>query len=304
MEIYNRHYVSYGDYSVTRLIDTPRRVQLHKRYGDIVTPNPRYQVGSFIGTAVHELIEKYLRMKYAGDEKVELEKTVAHPFETARGIRMVTGKFDILYDKVDLIDNKAVNVWAIIFDRNMVKWHEQQNLYAYLLHLRGVDIKTLTIAAWFKDWKEGDALRDKTYPQDQYQEYKLELWPWEATEMFLEDRLSLHIVCEDDTDNDLPECSPDDRWERFPKGEVHQYAVMKNKFAKRAVRVFGTMEEAREYIRTWKGQTADSFVEVRHAQRKRCTKYCSVCDYCNHYVEYCKKIKTNTLNTIIPISEI
>jgi len=326
MEIYNKHYVSYGDYSVTRLIDTPMRVQLSKRYGDIAIPNPRYQVGSFIGTAVHELVEKYLRMKYAGDEKVELEKTVAHPFmipshirtpdygdtfsnpnfkEQDDRIRMVAGKFDILYDKVDLIDNKAVNVWALIFDRNMVKWHEQQNLYAYLLHLRGTDIKTLTIAAWFKDWKEGDAIRDKTYPQDQYQEYKLELWPWDVTERLLESKLYDHVCCENFKDNDLPECSSEDRWERFPKGEVHQYAVMKNKFAKRAARVFKTMSEAREYVRgPWKGQTTDSFVEVRHAQRKRCEKYCSVCDYCNHYIEYCKKKKTDTLNDIIPISEI
>lgn len=304
MEIYNKHYKSYGDYSVTTLIDTPRRVQLTKRYGAIAIPNPKYQVGSFIGTAVHKLIEQYLRMKYSDDEKVELEKTVAHPFETARGIRLVTGKFDILYDAVDLIDNKVVNIWAIIFDRNMKKWNEQQNLYAYLLHLRGVDIKTLTIAAWFKDWKEGDALRDRTYPQSQHIEYKLKLWPWEQSEALLLSSLDAHTACEELADNDLPECSPEDRWERFPGGETHQYAVMKNNKAKRATRVFPTMSKAREFVRTWTKQTGESFIEIRHAQRKRCERYCSINSFCNHYIEYSKEKKTNTLNTIIPIGEL
>jgi hypothetical protein len=206
--MYNQHYKSYGDYSVTGLIDTPRRVQLNKRYGEIAVPNPRYQVGSFIGTAVHELIEKYLRMKYSGDEKVELEKTVAHPFAIGDKIRMITGRFDVLYDKKDLIDNKAVNVWALIFDRNMEKWHEQQNLYAYLLHLRGTDVETINIAAWYKDWKEGDAIRDKAYPQDQHQEYQLKLWPWDVTEELLMDRLNIHVACEELSDTDLPKCSP------------------------------------------------------------------------------------------------
>jgi hypothetical protein len=79
---------------------------------------------------------------------------------------------------------------------------------------------------------------------------------------------------------------------------------MKNKYAKRAIRVLDSMGKAREFIKTWKTQTGESYVEVRHAQRKRCEKYCSVCDYCNHYVDYLKKKKTNTLNTIVPIGEL
>jgi hypothetical protein len=259
---------------------------------------------------VHELIEKYLRMKYSSEEDVELEKTVAYPFLLENSventeIRIVTGRFDVLYGRKHIHDNKVVNVWAKIFDPKMKEWHEQQNMYAYLLHLKGTDVETININAWYKDWKEGDALRDRTYPQTQHEEYRLKLWPWQETEQFLLERLFLHAGCEQKDDKDLPACTPEERWERFPSGETHQYAVMKHDKAKRATRVFKTMTEATIYVREHpKGLSDKSFIEVRHAQRKRCEKYCKIKEYCNHYVEYAKKKKTNTLNEKVMLSEV
>jgi hypothetical protein len=303
MEIYSRHYRSYGDFSVTSLINPPRNVILTKRYGSIADTDPWYQTGSFIGTAVHEYIEKCLRLMYGNSDEIELERTVAVPFSVGDKVRIVTGKFDILHHRENLVDNKVVNVWARIFDPKWEKYTEQQNFYAYLLHLRGVDLKTINLMVWYKDWIEGNALRDKHYPQRPVEHFELPLWAWEDSAELLRQRLGILMFCDDVSDADLPECTPEERWERFPKGETAQYAIMKNDKAKRATRVFPTMEEAIKHARTVKGVGADSFIEVRHAVRKKCEKYCSVNSFCNHYVEYCKKKKTDSLNEKVMLKE-
>jgi hypothetical protein len=218
--------------------------------------------------------------------------------------RLVTGRFDILYDDKHMYDIKTTNVWKLIFDPKMEEWHEQQNLYAYLLHRRGIDVETINILAVYKDWRAAMALRDKKYPQDQVQEYQLKLWDWQESEDFLYDKLTMHMESEKQDDKDLPACTATDRWDRLPSGRAVEYAVMKNKKSQRALRVLPSLDKAIEYVNKTKAVTADSFIEVRQGIRKRCVQYCEVNDYCNHFIEYSKKVAANKLNEIIPISKV
>jgi hypothetical protein len=300
-------YVSFGDYSVTELITPPRQVQLRKRYGNMASPELTAIVAGIMGTAVHEYFEKMLRLYAVLDPKYQLERSVLDSFNTTKGFelvkRIVSGRFDVLYDNKDMYDIKTANVWKLIFDPDMIEWHQQQNLYAYLLHRRGVDVQSINIVAVYKDWKEGNALRDKTYPQNQVEEYKLTLWPIEQTKEYLHERLKLHVNHEDVPDNELTPCTSEDRWDRLASGRIVEYAVMKNPKAKRAMRVLASMDEAVEYAKTAK-TTGESFIEVRHGVRKKCEKYCKIKDFCNQYVEYAGKKKHNKLNDIIMLSEL
>ena len=288
-EMEQDRYQSSGDYSVTSLINPPRVVRLQKRYSDQIPLDPSSMVAGMTGTAVHEYAEKYLTkwiaktgyQDYVLEE--ELKLTVLR--------RVVSGRYDIR-DGLNLWDIKNIKVWKLIFDPEFKEFHEQQNLYAYLLHKdKGVTLKTINILAFYKDWIESSALRDHHYPQSQVCEYELEMWPLARTEEFLMDRLQLHIDAEDTPDNELPVCTREERWERHQGGSTVQYAIMKNPKAKRATRVLktGDLDDALDMANGMKGMTRDSFIEVRYAKPKRCVNYCNIKEHCSFWKHWDKR---------------
>ncbi len=304
-EIYGREYRSLGDYSATSLIDPPRKVQLTKRYGHLVRPTIESMIAALVGTAVHEKMEQLLRLANVKNPDYMLERNVMHPLLSGPDgteTRLVAGKFDILYKEQDLYDIKTVKTWKLIFDPEMTDWHEQQNIYAYLLYQRGIEIKTLNIVAFYLDWIEANAIRDKRYPQSPIVQYKLKLWDMAETSEFIQKRLDMHVAAEYEKDEDLPKCTLEERWERLP-----EFALMKNAKAKRATKVLrdgATFEDALRAARSTKGMGTDSYIEARHSVRKRCDKYCKVKDYCSQYQAYARKKNSQGLNTIYPLSEV
>ena len=174
--IYGKQYRSLGDYSATSLISPPRLVQLGKRYGHKVEPTVESQIASLVGTGVHEKMESLLNLANVKNPDYMLERSVVHSFPVGMGSRLVSGKFDILREEKHLYDIKTAKTWKLIFDPDMVDWHEQQNIYAYLLHMRGIKVESLNILAFYLDWIESNAIRNKGYPQAPIVEYNLSLW--------------------------------------------------------------------------------------------------------------------------------
>jgi hypothetical protein len=294
-------YSKSGDYSVTDLINPPRVVHLKKRYGHKVSPPLDGMVASSLGTAIHEYFEKYLDLwcdkhdydGYVLEEQVQIE----------RQGRRVSGRYDIR-EGSSLYDLKSIKVWKLIFDPTLVEYHEQQNLYRLLLKLdKDVDLDELNIVAIYKDWQEGNALRDRSYPQHQIIEYSLNLWDLKDTEKFLDTKLAELIRCEDVKDEELPVCSRDERWERHQGGETLHYGILKNRKAKRATKVVkgGSLDDALGVARTLKGMTKDSVIEIRYALPRRCQKYCDVNEYCSFWKDWCQKNKKGTVNDYVPI---
>jgi hypothetical protein len=295
-EMERERYSKSGDYSVTDIISPPRVVHLKKRYGHLATPDLGASIPSMLGTAIHEYFEKYLKLwidkhgydKYTLEEQVQIE----------RQGRKVSGRYDIR-EGDQLYDLKSIKVWKLIFDKNLDEYHEQQNLYRLLIYLdKGKTVNGLNIVAIYKDWQEGNALRDRNYPQQQVIEYALSIWPFAKTEEFLDVKLAELIRCEEVEDEALPICTRDERWERHPGGETIHYAILKNRQAKRATKVVrgGTLEDATKIARGMKGMTAASVIEARYAMPKRCMKYCDVNEYCSFYKAWAQAHKKGTVN--------
>jgi hypothetical protein len=298
-EMENERYKKSGDYSVTDIISPPRVVHLKKRYGHLAKKTLDGSIASMLGTAIHEYFEKYLEFwcdkhdydGYALEEQVQIE----------RQGRKISGRTDIREDTL-LYDLKSIKVWKLIFDPNLVEFHEQQNLYRLLIKLcLGVEIEQLNIIAIYKDWQEGNALRDRAYPQQQVIEYELAKWSYVESEKFLDVKLAELIRCEELSDEDLPVCSRDERWERHPGGETIHYGILKNRKAKRATKVVrgGTLDEALVVARGMKGMTTDSVIEIRYALPKRCQKYCDINESCSFYKHWCAKHKKGQVNDYI-----
>jgi hypothetical protein len=294
-----KHYRSLGDYSATQLIDAPRVVALKKRYGHLTQPTLEQQIASFIGTGIHSHFERNLKLVSAKHPEYLLERSVTVPvFVNGDEYRLVSGTFDILHNDEDIYDIKTVNVWKKVFDPDMVDWHNQQNIYAWLLRQRGLDIKSINIIAIYKDWVSASAVRSKEYPQNQVCHYQLSLWDMEDQQSYIEGRLNEHVKCENLGDDKLPTCTPEERWER----QGTKYAVMKNKNSKRAMKVCSTLEEAHKAVHHLK-VTADSFVEVRPSKRTRCEAWCNVNKYCSVHQDYIESL-SDTTNWIIPVSKL
>jgi hypothetical protein len=303
-ELERDRYKKTGDYSVTDIISPPRIVHLRKRYGDDVDQPLSSVVPAMVGTAIHDYFEKYLKLWIAKHNYTDyvLEEEVATNVTMGKGeTRKISGRYDIR-DGLDLYDLKTCKTWKLIFDPGMIEWTEQQNLYNYLLWCNGVTLDSINVVAVYKDWQVGYALRDKSYPQEQIMEYKLNKWPMTDTKKFMWDKLKVLVANEDVEDGALPQCTREERWERFSGGHQVEYAIMKSAKAKRAARVIKTnLDDAYAWANAATGITPDSFIEVRYAKRTRCEDYCAVNKHCKSYQQYIKAKKNDTLNDFLPI---
>lgn len=282
-DIYSRHYYSLGDYSATTIIDSPRRVRLFARYGGGLTYTPESQAASLVGTAVHEKVESLLQLANVKHPTYLVERGMAEAVEVYEGItRLLGGKPDIVApDEHSLIDIKTCKTWKIIFDPHHEEWTKQVNIYRWLLEQKGFEINNLTAVAFFLDWVESQKMKNHQYPPEPIVEYKIDLWPMKEAEEFIMTRMRMHVDCEDLADNELPPCTKDEMWETDTK-----FALMKDENAKRAMKVFHDAKDITEAVaEAVKMPTVskDSFIEIRHGERKRCNKFCAVNEYCNCY---------------------
>lgn len=284
IDMWQRGEHTFGDYSVTTLLRPPQMVQLEKRYGERVQRSVESLISAFIGTGVHDLFERQLKYKAVLEPKYLVERTIMDKIQD----RIITGRFDVLWNKQHLYDFKTCKTWKKVFDPGMVEWHEQLNVYAHLLRNRGLEIDSLTVIAMYLDWVRMKAIRDREYPQSPVIEYKLTLWPDEVAGKFLRDRIDLMKTNEDIRDEDLPACSDEERWMRHEGTKLpFVFAVMSRPDAARALRVCETLEEAREVASNSKScQAGLSFIEKRYAVAKRCEDWCTINQYCFQYRQY------------------
>jgi hypothetical protein len=294
LQQWGKRYRSFGDYSVTTLLNPPRIVHLGKRHGSEVVKPPEQTIAAFIGSGVHSMFEESLKYHAVIDPRYEIERTVYDKIDD----RLITGKFDILWDGKHLYDIKTCKTWKKIFDPNMEEWHQQLNIYAYLLHNRKLDIRSINIIAVYLDWSKVYAMRDLSYPAERVIEYELNLWDWDFTEKFLRERVNLMKITEKVMDDELPPCTDEEMWVR--NADI-KYAILQNASAKRAYRVCDSLSEAREVASKWKGlEVGSSFIEVRKPSRKRCEDWCDINSFCNQYTEYCaRKQSRNEMERII-----
>jgi hypothetical protein len=303
MEMWQRRHKSYGDYGVTTLLKPPRMVQLERRYGDRVIRPLEGLVSAFMGHGVHSAFEENLRLKSILEPRYDVERTVVDKIED----RLISGRYDILWDNKDLYDIKTTKVWKVVFDPHFEEWHQQLNLYAYLLKRRGLEIASINIIAVFMDWSAQRAMRERLagnggYPPDPVMEYTLELWPYEKSEHFIIERINAMKDAENLDDASLPLCTSEERWMRTETGGEAAYALMLKPDARRATKICQTLDEAVATAKITKGIVAgQSYIEVRYPVAKRCESFCAINEYCNQYEKYMASKVHNNLMERIPL---
>jgi len=270
-------YHNYGsNYSATTLIMPPRITQLELRHNFEAKRDVESLFASFMGTAIHNHIERRLWVDKPEDLKIEW-RLVDRLLD-----RKISGQPDIMsVNDRQIFDIKTTSVWTPFYTRKKgiasgvkLEWEQQLNIYAYLAELEfGFKFDELYVMTFYRDWSDKTPTPFKDYPESFSELLKVRVWSFEEQKAFVHDRLALHIEAESLPDDRLPHCTEEEVW---AKGST--YAVVK-KGAKRALRVFDTMAEA---VKAQKRHPGTNIV-TRHGQRVRCERYCDVAPFCSQY---------------------
>ena len=275
--MWSRRYRSFGDYSVTTLLNPVRVVHLARRHPTELRRSLASQISAFVGSGVHLNFEESIRSYSIIDPRYMVERTVMDKVCD----RIITGRFDILYDEKHIYDIKTAKTWKVIYDPGMKEWHEQQNIYAHLLRARGCDVHSINIVALYLDWNKSAAFRQDKYPPHPVVEYKLNLWDDAVTRSFLEGKVTGMKEHETTPDDELPECTDDEMWVRDTS-----YAVMKEGQQK-AVRVFPELKDAAESLEKYQLRSDGRYsIQTRPGRRVRCEEFCECNEVCGQWKKW------------------
>jgi hypothetical protein len=123
------------------------------------------------------------------------------------------------------------------------------------------------------DWYESRVVQGD-YPKTPAKAINVPMWDNADTLKLIEERVALLQSHEHTPDDELPLCTPKERWQDAPT-----FAVMK-KGGKRAIKLYDSGLEAEVHAKS-----IDGYVEKREAKDKRCVSYCNVCTKCDYWKE-------------------
>jgi hypothetical protein len=255
-------YSEAGDLSATAAILPPRIRQLTKRHSHEIVEDVSERIWRVIGDIGHGIVER------AKVDNVFREERLA----VVVGGWKITGKVDLMRQAGNtyaIDDFKFTSVWAAKEEKP--EWTQQLNIYALLARNNGFDISQLRIVNILRDWSKLRAKREPDYPQVGVAVREVPLWDPDYAEGFLAGRVALHQEAANCSDDDLPLCTPEERWEK-----PAVFAV-KKKGNKRAVKLFETELDAIEMRRS----NTEFIVENRPAENVRCMSYCAVKEFCS-----------------------
>jgi len=263
--------------SVTELLNSPRIVQLKRKHWDELTEDASDMVWSIFGTAIHNVLEHGKGDNHIVEERIHIELDGMH----------ISGAIDLQEvepDGITVSDYKTTSAWAAMQEKQ--DWHNQLNSYAYLVEAaKRVPVKKLQIVAIVRDWNRRDAATREGYPKAPIVVIDIPLWPYAHREAYVRDRISLHgdALFEMETDGEMPECTPEECWEK-----PTAYALKKDGNV-RAKSVHDTREAAETALTaaTEKAKKGEKFlIEVREGSRVRCESFCQVAGMCSQYQKY------------------
>lgn len=251
-------------YSVTSLLKGLREVMLERRHE--VEQDVADCIWMLFGTAAHSVLESQQETSSQIKEcSVQTE---------IDGIT-ISGRFD-LYDASNktVTDYKTCSAWKVVFG-DYTDWRMQTLMYAYMLRKSGFDVEKGEIVAIMRDHSKRDARYKKDYPEHPVKRiiFRFTEDDFLFIENWLKDKVTEIKRCESLPDAGLPLCTPD---ERFNSGD--KYAVMK-KGRKTAMRVLDDHEDAQ----AWMNKNGGDYIEDRKGEDKKCTEYCSVCNFCSYW---------------------
>ena len=260
--------------SATQLINSPKIVALTRKYEDEIEQDVADMVWSIFGSAVHNILEHGKDDNHIVEQRFHAEVDGWH----------ISGAVDLQVTSdngVSIKDYKTTTAWSVM--NNKIEWEYQLNIYAWLVErIKKVPVTDVGIVAIVRDFRAKDAESKEGYPEAPIKEIPITLWTMQEREEFIKARIALHSACEFalETDGDLPDCTPEEMWEKQPVWAIRKIG------GKRAHSLYDSEEEANTALA---GLGNAYEIELRKGERSRCIGYCPVNTWCKQYQDYLKE---------------
>lgn len=270
-----------SDITATGLIEPVRIGALKARHADELTEDASDMIFSLQGQSIHTILERaaiaLAEQGYISEQRFYID--VAMPDNSTW---KVGAQIDVLHkDSGVLQDYKVTSVYSVK-DGPKEDYVKQMNIQAHILRKNGFTVKTLQIVAILRDWSKREYERELAaakvrgfsttrYPQHQVVILDVPMVDEDDVEVYILERAIEHKKARAMSEEELPACTPEERWERPGK-----FAAMKTG-AKRATKLFDTEEEAKVFVE----QNAQHRVEARPGESIRCASYCPVASKCS-----------------------
>ena len=255
--------------SATQLLNSPKIVALTKKFEDEIEQDVSDMVWSIFGTAIHGVLEHGKDDNHIVEERLHAE-VGGWKISGAVDLQIVTGE-----NTISIRDYKTTSAWAVMNEK--IEWEQQLNIYAWLVERnKKVVVDSLGIVAIIRDWSRREAAKNEDYPQAPVKELPIKLWPYQEREEFIENRLVAHAEAEFalDADEDLPDCTPEEMWEKPSIWAVRKVGNV------RAKSLHNTEEEANAALEA-AGKGFE--IEYRPGERTRCASFCPVSNWCQQW---------------------
>jgi len=254
-----------SDYSVTELMSPPRVQRLRAQHDAGMEQDVSDMLWPLLGSALHVVMERGETEGWVSEERL---------FTDVDGVT-ISGAIDLQQHTptgVSIVDYKFTSAWAVMNDK--IEWEQQLNVYKWLVErVKKTPVNSLQICALIRDFNRHEV--KEGYPKAPIHMIDIPMWDAVKAEIYVRERLEMHSQSKlaADFGEPLLECSPEERW----MSET-TYAV-KREGRKTAIRVFKTIEGAKELAEKEKG-----YVETRLGEPKRCAgNYCGVAQWCDQY---------------------
>lgn len=261
-------------YSVTALLRGATQNVLERRHSEEISVDASESVWAVFGSAVHTILENGQETQTQFKEN-KLEAKV----EIESDIFTLSGIFD-LYDMETgtVYEYKTCSCWKVAFD-DWSDYRRQLLCYCWLLRQNGFKACNGVIVALIKDWNKRKSQTEQGYPPVPVHtvEFNFSDEDFQECDHWIHERFDALAIAERTPDFMLPACSDEERWYTGTR-----FAVM-GKGKKRATRVFGTEEDAQEFIDSHPRK--DLFIQYRPGENRRCMDYCNAAPFCAWWQE-------------------
>jgi hypothetical protein len=257
--------------SATQLLNSPKIVALTNKFDSELEQDASDMIWSIFGSAVHNFLEHGKDENHLVEERLHVEHD-GWKISGAVDLQMVND------NGIDIRDYKTTSVWAVMNEK--IEWELQLNVYAWLIEkVKKTPVTSLGIVAILRDWKAREKQQKEGYPEAPVKEVPIRLWTMEEREQYVSNRISAHSACEFEleTGGNLPDCSPDEMWEKPAVWAVRKTGNVRAKsLHDNEASALQALEEL------GKGYEID----FRAGERTRCESYCLVNTYCQQYRDY------------------
>lgn len=279
MDKYPRH--GWDTFSVTELNKGIKEIILTRRHWAELEQDCSDMIWMIFGNAVHSIMEGHDGDNELAEQRVSMELNCGR-----HGLRKVSGGFDLYNSETQIItDYKSTGVFSYkmkVKEGHTSDWAKQLRLYWLLLAKAGFPVKDIRNTVFLKDWSKTQARRDREYPQKPIlnidYNYKGHFNSEVASymEAALVEKITTILDYKDAPENEIPDCTPEQRWLRDEKWAIHKEG------RKSAVKLHDSKFMAESHLENLpKGH----YIEHRPGVNVKCEDYCTAAPHCSFYKE-------------------